>query len=294
MIGYHKRNGAVVVALVVGPDSDSRHEHAHFALDPENLQQTLLLMATYFGAEFCGNFHTHLRAFGPNPSSGDDASIKSLCLRNNLSQLVTVIATHEFDHGIESLKNSFVRLNAFLYTNPQNNGNKKRIPIKILPGISPLRQAILSCGDPQLTCLCRHAGHMPLERIRYDRYEPGKTTTTKQDVTEQFPSEILRQIETLDSRAQKNVTLRVEGKSITVSFNVYKDQRVTVYYHNRTPYDIYDATLDTNGKTEPLCFKQTPCDLLQIYRLMRNSRSRLNKVIHRKCKRRRSKKNKRW
>ena len=289
------RFGNPAICCVTGPGENAVFQTAHFAQDVEYIRNISQLLAKNYGLEYIGGFHSHLNKFGEVPSPGDDNTIKSFCKKNGFHKWLTIIVTHEYYNNIKSLSTQSTKIYAYIYTDT-GKGTRVRVPLQILPGEGPFQMALINSRTPELTSLCRHAANYPIGRITYDKYKPQKAMTKEDDATCWFPSKIIKQIENMPLRVQKNVNLWMEEKSIAVKFNVYESKQVTVYYHNTAPYDILDVTLEVGGKLESIfsCFSLAPRGLKQIYNLMRSSRSRLNKVIRKKSKRLNKKNNRPW
>lgn len=285
LFGYYDRGGNLVLSLVLGPGPQAIFEPAHFAQNADFTLKANMILANLYGMSMGGTWHCHHNMGLPQPSDGDDRTVMSLAGKNDLRRWVMIIITHEYtgeteltdvrlseteEHAMSRLR---VRINAFTYTDPEN-GKKVRVPIRVLPGDSPFRRGLLSSDDLELTSLCKWAPWFPMEKILYDKYEPQHTST---DVTAEFPTVIIEQIQQLPGKTQRDVTLSVQEEFITVSFSITKQHTVTVSYSTQPPHNISDVELVVNNLRLSVmnCFTETAHSLNRIHRVLRLSSIRL-------------------
>jgi len=155
LYGLWTHNRRPVIFLATPPGKNAIHQYAHFAQDPEWFLKLNSYLRERFGIVFVGRWHAHHVIGLAEPSSGDLASIRSIAERNNIPQLIEIVATI-------SDRTNRVDLNCFYYGDTLS-GNSVRCPLKIIPGISPIEYVLrkeaphlLSVGHEARTNLRRH------------------------------------------------------------------------------------------------------------------------------------------
>ncbi|MFC1805544.1 hypothetical protein ACFL09_01010 [Planctomycetota bacterium] len=148
--------------------------------------------------------------------------VRSLTGKNGLGLWCQVIVTHERTqwargNALRTLLGRLrrtrpglcVRINAFMYTDPQNVV-KKRAQVRLLPGTSPLRAAALLAERLGTIDLC--AGSFPLEQILLDR--PDSVSPSRDQV--RVPDALATELDRLPAEAREKAELRSGGGSFTV------------------------------------------------------------------------------
>src|SRR5207302_535668 len=85
------------------------------------------------------DWHSHHRLGLTAPSGGDRKRILSLARRNQFTGMTEIIVTLE-DRGAESI----IRIHPWLYDLASESGEPFPLRLKVLPGLSPIRQALLA------------------------------------------------------------------------------------------------------------------------------------------------------
>ena len=180
--GLYTACGHPVVLLATGPGPKAIHEPTHFAQDFDSFRRMNRLL-TSLGLQPVGTWHAHQSLGIHGPSGGDVRQVISLTRRNNLQKWCEIITTCPADS--ESAASGRNRadaasdggrtytLNAFLYSDPQN-GVHERVPIRIIPGISPYRIVVLLSGKVAPADIAEHGLCFPRERITPRRPTPGR------------------------------------------------------------------------------------------------------------------------
>jgi transcriptional regulator with XRE-family HTH domain len=127
----------VLLATKAGPNA--KRDHAHFRLDVEYLRALSESMASDWALRYFGDWHSHHRLGLTRPSGGDQKRILSLASKNQFLGMTEIIVTLE-----ESRGEPLVRIHPWIYDLPSEDGEPYPLRIKVLPGVSPIRQALLA------------------------------------------------------------------------------------------------------------------------------------------------------
>jgi transcriptional regulator with XRE-family HTH domain len=127
----------VLLATKAGPNA--KRDHAHFRLDVEYLRSLSETMASDWALRYFGDWHSHHRLGLTSPSGGDQKRILSLAARNQFLGMTEIIVTLE-----EGRDEPVVRIHPWIYDLPSDERGPYPLRIKVLPGVSPVRQALLA------------------------------------------------------------------------------------------------------------------------------------------------------
>jgi len=147
----------------------------------------------------------------------------------------------------------YVRVHAFLSWNADKGQPPIRCPIRIIPGVSPIREAIIKeCPIPEL----KQSYNFPLSHILYDRFEAENTSDL--NARQSLPRRIYNQCLQLPANVRNSSTvihregltmlsLPVPGRgSIFVIFRNKKRHRVAaVYFTNHKAMNEKIALTET-------------------------------------------------
>jgi transcriptional regulator with XRE-family HTH domain len=127
----------VLLATKAGPEA--KRDHAHFRLDVDYLRTLSEDLATNWALRYFGDWHSHHRLGLTTPSGGDQKRIVSLAAKNQFHGMTEIIVTLEEGRG-----EPLVRIHPWIYELPSGDGEPYPLKIKVLAGVSPIRQALLS------------------------------------------------------------------------------------------------------------------------------------------------------
>ncbi|MFN0244739.1 MAG: hypothetical protein ACKVWV_17775 [Planctomycetota bacterium] len=148
----------VLLATKAGPAA--QRNHAHFRLDVEYLRNISEPLATKWGLRYFGDWHSHHKLGLSSPSSGDRRRIVGVASRNQFTNMAEIITTTEDGPG-----QPVIRIHPWVYDLSGAQGEPLPLRIKILPGISPVRQALIAQGALREQDLSAWES-IPLKRIR--------------------------------------------------------------------------------------------------------------------------------
>jgi transcriptional regulator with XRE-family HTH domain len=128
---------AILLATKAGPNA--QRNNAHFRLDVEYLRQISETLAADWALRYFGDWHSHHRLGLSSPSGGDQKRIHSLASRNEFPGMAEIIVTLE-----DTRNEPTIRIHPWVYDFTGGNSGPQPIKVKVLPGISPIRQALLA------------------------------------------------------------------------------------------------------------------------------------------------------
>jgi transcriptional regulator with XRE-family HTH domain len=127
----------VFLATKAGPAA--QRDHAHFRLDVDYLRDLSETLASTWGLRYFGDWHSHHRLGLSAPSSGDRRRIISIARRNQFPAMSEVIVTLEESRGEPT-----IRIHPWIYDLASDDSNPFPLQVKVLPGISPMREALIA------------------------------------------------------------------------------------------------------------------------------------------------------
>jgi transcriptional regulator with XRE-family HTH domain len=127
----------ILLATKAGPNA--QRNNAHFRLDVDYLRQLSETLASEWALRYFGDWHSHHRLGLSSPSGGDQKRIRNLAARNEFPGMTEIIVTLEDTRG-----EPIVRIHPWLYDLSSDDSGPQPLNIKVLPGISPIRQALLA------------------------------------------------------------------------------------------------------------------------------------------------------
>lgn len=241
LFGFPTHGRRIHVALATPPCPYATHQGAHFADEHVEFQRRAERLMSWAGLSLVGTWHSHHSLGLTEPSGGDCEQVKSITGRNDFSLWVEIITTHESSDGNrrgnlvarfrqprekDCSASKVVRANTFFYRDP-SNGSPARCPIKVLPGISPYRQALLSNGILAEESLGLEYSGYPLGCIRFDRLDDE----LKSDRCEVELSVGIRdQLEQLPKPVQHAIRVTTRDKFIVFVMPVGQHHRVQVAF----------------------------------------------------------------
>lgn len=129
----------VYLATKAGPKAI--RDTTHFRLDVDYLRQLSDTLASDWSLRYFGDWHSHHRLRLTEPSSGDRRRIRGLGGRNQFASMAEIIVTVE-----DSGRDQIIRIHPWLYDLSVDQDTPTPLGIKVLQGLSPIRQALLASG----------------------------------------------------------------------------------------------------------------------------------------------------
>ena len=127
------------VLLVTKAGPAAQRNHAHFRLDVDYLRSLSETMASDWALRYFGDWHSHHRLGLSSPSGGDRRRIVSIAGRNQFPGMAEIIVTID-----DARDESIIRIHPWIYDLSSESPAPLSMRVKVLPGLSPLRQALLA------------------------------------------------------------------------------------------------------------------------------------------------------
>jgi hypothetical protein len=269
------------------------HQYAHFRQDIDYLIFTSEILRTRFGLSFLGTHHSHHILDLKTLSGGDIKSTNVIARRNGYSRLCQIVLAfnqvksnntpHLFSYsGSKSLASeqdkqsedarvsvnvSAISVKCFIYTNAKY-APPVHCPILILPGDSPIRDAMRSANENR---------HMikdysyPIDHIQFESIQPNSS----QEQTENaLPEEIGKMISHLPESVLADIEIRMFENTAVILMQIDKMKcSLAVAYETSTPISIKAISILIENKNynimEKLMNDGNIMDLGAIYSMAR-------------------------
>lgn len=277
LFGYYTRGGRPVVLLASGPGASAVHRPAYFRQDLPFLSRIdQYLQARYF-LKWEGPWHSHAGIGLAEPSAGDARTIHGISHRNNIASMFEFIVNHEppakaGSRGYEPLGRHVpdIRISAFMYTDPQE-GVQHRVPICVLPGLSPVRLSLLANEAANPIGVADRPSSFPIEKIHFDHYSPTRNTSAGAGA---IPEQLIEQLGSLPETAQQNILVRVKEDTILIQIPVTDRLIAHIECTSAHPCAIrsvrlaHSRTGQTRDVTEMLGASVAKMSLCQIHQIL--------------------------
>lgn len=226
----------LVVFLAIGCGQLAIHRRSYFENEPEFVMQTNTAIWERFGLQHVGDWHSHHHLGIDHPSSGDVHQVQSITTKNYAPRWVGIITTTHVPSAatkihvpswwpLRQAEVPDVRINAFMFPDPQT-GRYVRVPVRVLPGVSPVRLAIRLSGMLEPWTIGDDAEQVPVGRIHCDLPVEQTASSAQADAV---LNAIAEQIRELPAEIQSRVRLATTGSLVTVL--VPLDEHRTVHLH---------------------------------------------------------------
>lgn len=139
LFGVWGSSREVLLATRAGPNA--RRNHAHFRLDVEYLRHLSAVLANDWQIRYFGDWHSHHRLGLSRPSGGDQRRIVNLGRRNQFLNMAEIIVTIDDERS-----KSYMRVHPWCYDLSIERAEPRPMTVKVLPGLSPIREALLATG----------------------------------------------------------------------------------------------------------------------------------------------------
>ena len=258
LFGHFNHQGCPIVYLITGPGNDAVHKAAHFQQDINFFLSNNRVMEEHYGLQWIGDWHSHHQLGLDKPSGGDLKQVRSVTQKNNFELWCGIIITTQQENRLalqclsrlqdyrETFNSPRVRINTFLYSNPQT-GQKKRVNIRILPGISPIRLALLATRKLPLSVIGECASCFPLDNIVYDFSELSSGASPSPKT---IPESLSSQIQRLPEEVQGSIEICVIQDIIIITVPLTAGQNIDVALHKNAPHKIVAVHLKTHDGEE--------------------------------------------
>lgn len=159
LFGRWTTTPTIYLATRAGPNAV--RDRAHFRLDVAYLRRLSQELELDWALRYFGDWHSHHRLGLASPSQGDRERIRRLAARNGYTEMAEFIVTLE---DLSGEREPIVRVHPYIYRDPHNH-TPLVMPLTVLPGMSPVRDALLVRGIYPEQELARWE-QFPLARLR--------------------------------------------------------------------------------------------------------------------------------
>ncbi len=244
--GDYSRERHAVVSLVTGPGPEAVHQGAHYSQDYAFWQRMQQRLWERYGLEWLGAWHAHQGLGISRPSHGDVSQTHAMARRNpQLDRWYEIITTQDVcsrkgrGRGSKAWLRRVraprpnIRLHAFVYLDPRQ-GEPAEIPVRVLPGFSPYREALLSRGELAPEAIAQPFVDFDMDRVLVDCVESEPASEPCHGV----PDGIVEQIAGLPIEAQEGVAVDAGDEDITVTVELARGRALAVAFRSAAPHRV--------------------------------------------------------
>jgi len=235
------------------------HRWGYCEISPKYFQNTTLAIEGAYGVKLGGFHHRHPGLGMEGPSGPDTSRVVSIMRKNRLNQLISIITTtadgggtsrsHRTGRSRRTAKQEQagnIRINAFLYCNP-DEGHYQRVDVKVLPGISPLRLAILAGGPVDMIAIGEHARAFPLDRVVVDAADPDGALPCRGTPELESLSEQIRRV---PEAARERIDVSVGSGTVTLDIPLPAGPIARIIVDEDPPHVVRRAGLKGDQNSE--------------------------------------------
>jgi transcriptional regulator with XRE-family HTH domain len=237
----------VLLATKAGPAAE--RNHAHFRLDVEYLRQLSETMATDWALRYFGDWHSHHRLGLSAPSGGDRRRILSVAGRNQFTGMAEIIVTLDDSRGEQT-----IRIHPWVYDLSSEDNAPLPLRVKVLAGISPVRQALLArkaLPDQEFSAWEK----IPLHRVRIGSDTAPPTLEPMSDVDSTTRERTLAQLaEALQQESGSAVEHHTTGFGCIVVAKLEDPYYMAFALASAWPMEVLEVHRmnRADGTTEPI------------------------------------------
>lgn len=244
----------ILLATKAGPNA--QRNNAHFRLDVEYLRQLSETLASDWALRYFGDWHSHHRLGLSAPSGGDRKRIHSIAGRNQFTGMAEIIVTLEDTRG-----EHMIRIHPWLYDLSSEDSRPFPLRVKVLPGLSPIRQALLArrvLPDQDLSAWEK----VSLQRIQIGSDAAPPTLEATSDVDTTTRERTLSQLaEALQNESASAVELHTTGFGCVIVAKLEEPQYLAFALGVAWPMTVLEVhRLDRDAGTTDLI--KTPVGLV--------------------------------
>ncbi len=263
LFGTFSHAGRPIIFLASPPGPGSRHEKVHFQQNPDITRELSDTLGEMMGLQFIGNHHSHHQLGLKMLSPGDINSMQVLARKNGYRKMCQLLVTfnqrqaaHYGNALVFSPKHpASVTINAYFYENAQSQA-PAICAIKVLPGMSPARQALGAYGR-KFEFHFRHGFQSP--SLRYQRHQPQMRAMPHrhqtEDATGQFLQRLAVELQSLPYKVNRNIRYEHQNQVFILSLPVTRTANLVFGIVVKPKWEIVSLWI---GSSKPGC---QPIDL---------------------------------
>ena len=311
-----------VIMFATPPGPEAIHNIAHFRQDLNFLHRYNSYLIKNYGIQYDGTWHSHHNLGIKGPSKGDINSAHSVSVRNGYRQMCQLVLTfetnphpnfHSFNESVinktapdpESRLNTFrkktfskhtdklrtnffnnnpinyIQVHSFYYSDSMH-GQPSRCSLRVIPGISPIRQAI--SNNPSDHKLIRQYRY-PINRIMFESFQDMPIGNHSKSDPYAW---LNNQVSNLPNRVIEDVKVTVNDGLIVFSIPLENEMEILfVAYDAKPPHKAISVKICNGLKKGNLIdfTKEALCNdvyttLFRIYRKVERHISEKKSISH--------------
>ena len=255
LYGLFSHAGRPVIYFASPPGPKAVHGYAHFQQDVKYLKKTARSLRRDFRIQFEGNYHSHQHLGLKSLSQVDLESTYSLAEKNGFRHFCQLLVTFD-DPGEGSPPDSksglitswtdraggtlpkrfIVRVRAFYY----HDGQMVACPLKIIPGVSPIRLALKM---REITDLYAAVSSPSPETELDEDLVPDDEADPNYE--EAFRDHLGQQIRSLPESAQSQVQIMTGESYLFLQMPFKGDRQLVVGINDHLPFEILGVFLSS-------------------------------------------------
>ena len=247
LFGRWNETPTILLATNAGPNAE--RNTAHFRLDVDYLRQLSGILAEDWALRYFGDWHSHHRLGLSSPSGGDQKRIRGLAARNQFTAMAEVIVTLE-----DTRSEPLVRIHPWLYDLSTQQDGPLPLRLKVLPGLSPIRQALIArklLPEQNLAAWEK----VPLQRVRIGSEIPAPGLEPPSEVDSATREKVLQQLaEALQKESGDDVEHHLTGFGSILVARLHGAEYLAFALGSAWPMAVLDIHRmnRTSGTTVPL------------------------------------------
>ena len=247
LFGRWNETPTILLATNAGPNAE--RNTAHFRLDVDYLRQLSGILAEDWALRYFGDWHSHHRLGLSSPSGGDQKRIRGLAARNQFTAMAEVIVTLE-----DTRSEPLVRIHPWLYDLSTQQDGPLPLRLKVLPGLSPIRQALIArklLPEQNLAAWEK----VPLQRVRIGSEIPAPGLEPPSEVDSATREKVLQQLaEALQKESGDDVEHHLTGFGSILVARLHGAEYLAFALGSSWPMAVLDIHRmnRTSGTTAPL------------------------------------------
>jgi hypothetical protein len=242
LFGLWTQGGRPAVLLVTGPGPKAIHSSVHCQHDVEFFHTIRDIIEPSTGLQHAGDWHGHHYLGLERPSEGDLGQVRAVTSKNRCPRWCGIITTVCRNDGSDPSPHRSrqwnvdssppgIKISAFLYLDPQA-GVYVPAALQVVPGISPVRMALLSSGKLDPTAIGEQGLCFPLQKIRYMLASVDRTTSAAPPVL----ATLAEQLRQLPESARTKIELRSSTGIVTIAAPLADNHTAYIAVNDTPPH----------------------------------------------------------
>lgn len=270
----HARRPVIHLAVPAGPKAI--HDHAHFRQDIEYTKQISNELRQRYATQYIGNHHSHHTLGIKGLSGGDIRSTHSIAAKNGYRNMCQILVTfdgespsrgwrhqaegnrqgkwfgkpsHEDKMTQSSSRHGPITVHAFFYEDAMT-GQPIRCPLKVIPGVSPMRKVLSSAYSVKGLAL---KNNYPLSRIQFDQFDSlDRPVQPPRQEPEDHPRDafldhVRDQAKYLPAKVKADISIRQREEAGIIRIPLDDSHSLILALETKPPYQIISAMIGSQS-----------------------------------------------